>query len=361
MSKIGYLLFASTIFLTSIGIFILYESSSYTSLLQIGDKYHFIKNQLIWVALGIIASLFVARIPYKRLYTLALPLLLGSIALLVLVFVPGLGLELKGAHRWIDFHFFIVQPSELLKISLSIYLAAWLSSKEKGRLIAFSMLFMFCILLVALQPDMGTAFIIASTSITLYFLSGAKLKEMAFILLFLSLVSFVFIKIAPYRAARFTSFSNFDMNNINTASYHVKQVLIALGSGGWAGVGIGKSIQKYAYLPENTTDSIFAIYAEETGFIGSFLLLCLILSQLFLGFLIGIKAKDPFARLLACGITTFLAIQAFLNLGSQAVLIPLTGVPLPFISYGGSSMLINYIAIGILLSIARSLSHNKSK
>ncbi len=161
------------------------------------------------------------------------------------------------------------------------------------------------------------------------------------------------IKVAPYRLARLTSFQNINSKDLSSTSYHVKQILVALGSGGIGGVGFGKSIQKYAYLPENTTDSIFAIYAEEAGFVGSVLILGLFFLETLLGFGVASRAQDEFGRLLAAGVSTFIGVQALVNIASQATLIPLTGVPLPFISYGGSSMFINFVSVGIILSIAR--------
>lgn len=359
MSKLGFSLYAITILLSLIGIFILYESSSYTALLHIGDKYYFIKNQIIWVFLGIVAALVVSRINYKRFFPFALPSLIFTLVLLILVFIPGLGLELKGSNRWIDLHFIVVQPSEILKITLSLYLAAWLSVSEKKKLIPFLGIFGLCVLLIAIEPDLGTALVVSSTCIAVYFLAGTKLREMGMILLLMGLAGIIFIKMEPYRVARLASFNNFDVSDLSTTSYHVKQILLALGSSGVTGVGIGNSVQKYAYLPENTTDSIFAIYAEETGFVGSIVLLSIYIIQLMIGCIIAMRVKDKFGKLLACGIITFLSVQALVNLASQVVLIPLTGVPLPFVSYGGSSMVINYISMGVMLSIARTISTKK--
>ena len=350
---IPLLLFVTTLAISVFGIFLLYESSSYNALLQIGDKYHFVKYQLVWLLLGVTLCVLISRISYGRLYHLSLPLLGITFLFLILVFVPGIGLELKGSHRWIDFKIFVVQPSELLKISLVIYLAAWLSVKEKGRLLAFFLLFLSCVVLIALQPDMGTAAIVSFTSLALYFLSGARLREMVLIAVLLILFGIFFIMAEPYRVARFTSFKEFSTTNIMDTSYHLRQIIIALGSGGLTGTGFGKSVQKYAYLPESSTDSIFPIFAEEGGFIGSVILIAFFMLQFFLGFLIGLRAKDTFGRLLAMGIIVFLSVQTFVNLASQVVLIPLTGVPLPFISYGGSSLVINFLAIGILLSVGR--------
>lgn len=352
-NSLGLALFGLTILLSFLGLFILYESSSYTALLNIGDKYYFVKNQSIWIALGIALCLIVSRINYKLYKKIALPFLVLTFGLLVAVFLPGIGISLKGAHRWINLGFVILQPSELLKITLALYLAAWFSLKEKGRLLAFLLLLGLCLMLVIIEPDLGTATIIGATAILVYFFQGARLREMGIILALFLVAVFLLIKVEPYRATRFTEFANFDSHDLSTTSYHVKQVLIALGSGGFTGVGFGKSIQKYAYLPENTTDSIFAIFAEEAGFVGSLFLILLFFLQLVVGYAIAIKSHDPFGRILAFGIITFMSIQAIINLASQVVLFPLTGVPLPFISYGGSSMVINFISIGILLSISR--------
>lgn len=352
MSKVGAALFLTTLFLIFIGIFILYESSSYTALLNIGDKYFFVKRQVIWSILGVILMLGISRINYKRLYILALPSLVISLILLITVFIPGIGLELKGSHRWIDLGFIVIQPSELLKISLTLYLAAWLSIKEKGRLLSFLGLLGICAFLVVIEPDLGTAFIIAATATIVYFFSGARITEFVLIGVLLLLGIALMIKLEPYRLERLASFRNLDPDAPAAANYHIKQILIALGSGGLTGVGFGNSVQKYAYLPENTTDSIFAIFAEEAGFVGSVFLISLFLLQFLLGFQIAIHAPDKFGMLLGAGIMSFIGVQTMVNIGSQAVILPLTGVPLPFISYGGSSMIINCASIGIMISIA---------
>lgn len=361
MSKLGAALFITTCLLSCIGIFILYESSSYTAFLNIGDKYYFVKNQSIWFALGIVCCLVVSRIPYKIYAKFALPFLLGTFALLIAVFLPGIGLSLKGAHRWIDLGIIVVQPSELLKITFTIYLAAWFTVKEKGRLVAFLLLLSVCMFLVLIEPDLGTTTIIAVTAILVYFFQGAKLSEMAIIFVLFAAALVGLISFAPYRAARFAEFANFNYTDLNSTSYHVKQVLVGLGSGGALGVGFGNSVQKYAYLPENTTDSIFAIFAEEAGFVGSSLLISLFFIQLLIGLGISSQTEDIFGRILSFGIITFIGIQAIINLASQVVLFPLTGVPLPFISYGGSSMIINFISIGILLSISRKAFHHEKR
>lgn len=356
MNRTGVLLFLTALALSILGIFILYESSTYAALLSVGDKYYFFKNQLAWFATGIIGCIIVSNINYKYYYKFALPFLLITLVLLILVFIPGIGLKLKGASRWINLGFTVLQPSEILKITLTVYLAAWLSIKEKARLLAFLMLLSLSVALVVIEPDLGTALIIALTATLVYFLSGAPIRDMFFIFLLTIASVIALVKIEPYRVARLASFQNFDTKDLTASSYHIKQILIALGSGGVAGVGFGNSIQKYAYLPEATTDSIFAIFAEEAGFIGSTILILLFVALAFFGFTISARAPDMFGKLLAAGIISFISIQAFINFASQVVLLPLTGIPLPFISYGGSSLIINFISIGILLNISRRMT-----
>lgn len=360
MKRLSAALFITTCLLSLIGIFILYESSSYTAFLNIGDKYYFVKNQALWLVLGMTLCFIVSKINYRIYAKFALPMLLVTFALLIGVFLPGIGVSLKGAHRWLNFGVTVLQPSELLKITLAIYLAAWFSVKEKGRLLAFLLLLGLCIALVIIEPDLGTASIIGATAILVYFFQGAKIREMVAILAIFLIGVFLLIKIEPYRAARFTEYTKFDSKNLSTTSYHVKQILIGLGSGGLTGVGFGKSVQKYAYLPENTTDSIFAIFSEEAGFVGSFFLILIFFTQLLIGYGIAIQSSDSFGRILAFGVITFIGIQTIINLASQVVLFPLTGVPLPFISYGGSSMVINFISIGIVLSISQN-THEKGR
>lgn len=361
MNKLVLSLLSVTFILITLGLFILYESSSYTAQLDLKDKYYFIKNQSVWIVLGIFAALFVSRLKEDFLYKISLPLLLATLALLVLVFFPGIGLELNGSHRWINLGISVFQPSELLKITLSLYLASWLSVKEKGRLLAFLILLGVASGLVLLQPDLKTSFIIAFTSFAVYFISGATLKEIAPVFIVGILLIVIVAGASPYRVARLTAFQNFDVNNLDTTSYHTKQIVIALGSGGLTGVGFGNSVAKYSYLPEHTTDSIFAIFAEEAGYIGSIILISLYIALSAIGILIAMQAKTAFGKLLASGITVFMVTQTLINLASQAILIPLTGVPLPFISYGGSSMLINFVSIGLLLNIALDKSASPRK
>ena len=330
----------------------IYDASSFVAFRDFADKYHYVKDQIFWIILGMISLIAFSKVDYHKFYNLAIPILLVALGLLVAVFIPGIGVKVLGAHRWINLRFTVLQPSEFVKLALAIYLAAWFSSKEKGRVWAFLLLLFAVLALIILEPDMGTAAIILAEGIVLYFLSGAKLLYFAILTPVIAFLGFIFAKLEPYRAARLATFLNVN-ENINSTSYHVRQILIALGSGGLTGVGLGNSLQKYAYLPENATDSIFAIIAEELGFVGALFIIGIFLVVIWRGFYIAINAKDSFGKLLAGGIITFLAMQIFINLAAQTALLPLTGIPLPFISYGGSALIINLCAVGILINIGK--------
>lgn len=344
-------LLTTVIILAIFGLFMIYDVSSYTAYRDFGDKYHFVKDQFFWVVLGFLGLLFFANFNYHKLYNLSLPILLIAIILLVLVLIPGIGVKVLGARRWINTGIFIIQPAEFVKLALAIYLSSWFSRKEKGRFLAFLLLLGLVFFLVILQPDMGTAAVILAEALVVYFLSGGNIFYFAFLIPVLAGVAYALIKISPYRLQRLEAF--FNANTASETSYHVKQILIAFGSGGFLGVGLGNSLQKYAYLPESTTDSIFAIIAEELGFVGASVLIFLFIIVAWRGFYIAVHARDNLGKLLAGGITTFIATQTIINLAAQTVLLPLTGIPLPFISYGGSALIVDLCAVGILLNISR--------
>ncbi len=352
MKRFDIILLLTVLFLAFFGLFMIFDASSFIAYRDFADKYYYVKEQSVWILLGIGVLIFFSIFDYHRFYNLSLPILISAIVLLVLVFIPGIGVRALGASRWINTGFFILQPAEYVKLALAIYLSAWFSTKEKGRFLAFCCLLGLVLLLVMAEPDMGTAVIILVEAMGIYFLSGGNITYFfgAFPVLFLG--GYLLIQLEPYRAKRLSAFLNIN-SSVAESSYHVKQILIALGMGGVTGVGLGNSLQKYAYLPENVTDSIFAIIAEELGFIGSTILIGTLLIVVWRGFFISQIAKDTFGKLLAAGITCFLATQMIINLGAQTALIPLTGVPLPFISYGGSSLIVDMCAVGILLNISR--------
>ncbi len=342
------------------GLLMIYDASSVSALNDFGDKLYYVKEQIKWLILGSIGLVIGAFIDYKYWRKIGIVFLVITIILLCLVFIPGLGIAAYGAKRWVNFGLFVLQPAEFAKISLIIYLSAWLSSKGKARFLSFITLLCIPIGLIILEPDLGTSLIIALVSMVIYFISGAPLLHFLLIVP-LSIISTVLFAItSPYRLKRLTTFINPENDPLG-ASYHIRQVLLALGSGGLFGVGIGKSRQKYSYLPEATTDSIFAIIGEEVGFIGVLIFIIVYLTLLYRCYKIALKAPDKFGYLLGMGITFWLSIQALVNISAMTAVFPLTGIPLPFISYGGSGLIMALFSIGILLNISRQSIKKKKK
>lgn len=350
--KIDTGLFLACVFACFLGLVFVFEASSVSAARTFGDQYHFLKDQTVWLGLGFLSLFFFSLFDYHRLYFLALPIIAFIIILLLLVFLPGIGLKILGAHRWLKLGPIVLQPAELTKLGLTIYLAAWFSVKERGRLWAFLILMGMIVGLVVLEPDLGTAIIISLIAICLYFLSGAPLWHFAVLAPLFSALGFFLAIFSSYRFRRLISFINPEVDPLG-ASYHIRQILLALGSGGLFGVGIGKSLEKFDYLPEATTDSIFAIIGEEIGLVGAVMVILLFIFILWRGARIANFAPDRFGFLLAYGICSWIGVQAMVNLGAMVALIPLTGVPLPFISYGGSNLIVTLSGIGILLNISK--------
>src|SRR5579872_5478974 len=352
MKRVHILLTFLTIGLTLFGLLMIFDASSFISFRDFGTKYHYSVDQLEWMVLGFIGMGFFSWFDYRKFYALSLPLLVSAIILLLAVFIPGIGVSVLGAHRWINLHIFVLQPAEFVKLTLAIYLAAWFSSKEKERFLAFLLLMGLVLGLVLLEPDMGTAIIILCEAFVLYFLSGGEISHFIAAIPVLGATGLLLAILSPYRAKRVMTFLNPSQDS-SSSSYHIKQILNALGNGGLFGVGLGNSLQKYAYLPENATDSIFAIIAEEIGFFGAVIVIIVLCAVIWCGIKIALQTNDSFGKLLAGGITAFLASQMLINLGAQTALLPLTGVPLPFISYGGSALVVDLCSVGILINIAR--------
>ncbi|MFH0749796.1 MAG: putative lipid II flippase FtsW [Candidatus Gottesmanbacteria bacterium] len=351
-----WLLIGVVILLSGFGLLMVYDSSVAIAIRDFGNQYYYLTEQLKWLILGLIVFFVTSVVDYRIYKKLALPMLLGTIFLLLIVFIPGVGIKALGAKRWINLGFTILQPAELAKLSLVIYLSAWFSTKEKERLVSFLILLGMIVGLIILEPDLGTTLVIMATAVTMYFFSGAPVKQ--FILMLPALIVGVFgLAVAsPYRFRRLTTFFNPENDPLG-ASYHIRQATIALGSGGLFGVGIGGSRQKYEYLPEANTDSIFAIIGEEIGFIGATLLIGAFLFIIWRGFRIARHTEDPFGRLLALGITSWISYQVIMNIAAMVALIPLTGVPMPLLSYGGSSLIVVLAGLGILVNISKSANH----
>lgn len=350
--EMNYSLALAVFLLSLFGLLMIFEASAVLAHREFGDKYYFVKEQGKWLGVGAIVLLAFSVIDYHYLYTLAVPFIFFTIVFLGAVFVPGIGVKALGASRWVNLRFFSFQPAELAKLTLTIYLSAWFTSKEKGRLIAFLLLLFIVLGLVVLEPDLGTAVIIGGQALVLYFVSGSPISHFLLLLPlgFLSLLGLSII--SPYRFKRLVTFFDPHTDPLG-ASYHIRQVLLALGVGGLTGVGLGKSRQKYLFLPEATTDSIFAIVGEEFGFLGVVVTILLFMFIIYQGYLTAKRAPDRFGRLLALGITSYFAIQTIVNLSAMVALLPLTGVPLPLLSYGGSSLVITLSGMGILLNISR--------
>jgi len=339
-----------TLVLTIFGVVMVGDASVAEAYRDFGDKFYYLKLQAQWTALGILGMLGALNFNFKRLKIFAFPLLLITILCLFAVLVPGLGIKALGAKRWLGVGNFRFQPSELAKFSFILWSAAFLSNKRK----TLSFLWVLGLLggLIILQPDLGTTVILVASGLVAYFASGAPIWEIGLMGLMGLIVGTGLIFSSSYRKERFLTFLNPERDPLG-ASYHIRQILIALGSGGLFGLGLGQSRQKYEYIPAATTDSIFAIIAEETGFIGASIVLLLFLFLVWRGFKIAKEAPDDFARLLAVGITAWIGLQALLNLAAMTALIPLTGIPLPFISYGGSSLVLSLTATGILANISK--------
>jgi len=336
--------------LSIFGLVVIFGASSVSALRDFGNKFHYLKNQSIWLALGMILFIFFSSIDYKILKKIALPFFFFSVFCLLLVLIPSLGRQVYGGRRWLQIGFFGFQPAELTKFSMIIYLATFFEKKKD--FLPFLVIVGIVLGLLILEPDLGTATIVISTAFAIYFVAGAPLKKIL-TLSALSLITVpVLILLAPYRKQRLMSFLNSSFK-ADEASYHVKQILIALGSGGILGRGLGQSRQKFLFLPEVTTDSIFAIIGEELGFLGAFFLIFALFFLVYRSLRLALVVKDPFAKLLVTGIAFSIGFQAAVNLGAMVVLVPLTGIPLPFVSYGGSSLIICLAGMGIIYNISK--------
>jgi len=346
------LLFFLPVLISLIGLIFVFESSSVRSFTETGNSFYYLKYQFIWIILGLIAMVFFSFFDYHKLYYLSFILMLSTIALLFLVLIPGVGNKIGGARRWLDLGIIALQPTELAKISVVIYLSSWFISRERKRFFSFLILLCLLMFLIFLQPDMGTATIIFLLSIIMYYLAGIELHYLIF-LLPASFFGFLFlIKVSPYRFKRLLAFFNPSLDPLGI-TYHINQIMISLSNGGLLGQGLGASRQKFLFLPEAHTDSIFAIIGEEIGFIGSFLLIVAYLVLIYKLLAVVNSSSDRFGRLLSGGIFAFFNLQIIINLASMVNLVPLTGIPLPFISYGGSNLLVCFSMMGILINIAR--------
>ena len=358
-----YILLAIVSAIILFGLIVLLSASSPNGYHQFGDSYYYLKHQVIFGLIPGIAGLIAfSRIPYTFWKTHAWNLLLISIGLLVLVFIPGFAAGIGTSHSWISIGgVFSIQPSEIVKLTFLFYLAAWLGARDEhgvrdmnSGFIPFLLSLGVITLLMILQPDTGSMSIIAAMSLIVYFVAGAPLGYLGGLIAVGVGGLGLLISTSAYRAARITTFLHPELDP-QGIGYHINQALLALGSGGIFGLGYGRSLQKFQYLPEVAGDSIFAVIGEEMGFL--FAVLTIGMFMVLLWRLIGIakQAPDKFAKYLVIGIAAWLVVQAFENIASMAALMPITGVPLPFISYGGTSLAITMCAIGVVLNVSKHM------
>lgn len=365
------------IFMTLFGAIMIFDASVYIANAIQGDPFHFLKLQLVWVIFGSIAGIFLYLIDYRKLLKGSLFGLISVIVLLVLVLV--FGKDINGSKRWFALLDPLpgIQPAEFAKLGIILYLSSWMSSNKYfsdntkvilkdsflKSLVSFIAIVGVIALLIMLEPDLGTTMIICITSFVMYFIAKdgwehAKYTIGSLFLLFIPLGTIAAL-LERYRVGRVTTFLHLlitgEIANPLKEGYQMQQILIGIGSGGFLGKGFGQSRQRFGYLVENTafTDSIFAVILEELGFLGGSLLVIAWIAFLWRGFRIGLNAPDKQGKLLASGITIWLTLQALLNMGANVGLIPLTGIPAPFLSYGGSSTLVTLAGIGILLNISK--------
>ena len=350
LNKPDWLLIGLVLGLTVFGIVMVGNVSVVKAYQDFSDKFYYFRLQIYWALLGITAFIITSFLNYRFLKKVAVPLIIFSLIALILVLIPGLGIKVLGARRWLSFGSFSFQPAELAKLAFILYLSSFFAKKKN--IWPFLAVLGVLVALIMLEPDLGTTVVLAATGLSLYFASGASLLTIGLIGIFGILSGAGLIFSSSYRKERLLTFFDPSRDPLG-ASYHIRQVLIAIGSGGLFGVGLGQSRQKYEYLPEVTTDSIFAVIAEELGFMGGLILLAAFLFLIWRGLKIAKEAPDEFGRLLAVGITAWIGFQALINLCSMVALVPLTGIPLPFISYGGSSLILALVAMGILVNISK--------
>lgn len=352
------LLLLATFALLLVGLIMVYSASEVSAANKFGDAFYFLKRQLLFAATGGALMFIVMKIDYRVWKSWSKLGLALCFSLLLLVLIPGVGLSRGGASSWLGIGAFSIQPSEFMKVALIIFLSRFLS-EHQNHLLSFkrgllpSLLPVFLSFgLIMLQPDLGTGTVLMLTCLTVIFVAGARTRHFVFMGAAGIAGAAALIISAPYRIRRLTSF--FDpWQDPGGGGFQIIQSLLAIGPGGLLGFGLGQSRQKYQYLPEAQNDFIFAIISEELGFIGAVFVLALFCVLLWRGILIAMKAPDLFGALFATGITGMIAIQVMINIAVVTGLIPVTGITLPFLSYGGSSLTLMLVSIGILLNISK--------
>ncbi|MDQ2853860.1 MAG: putative lipid II flippase FtsW [Chloroflexota bacterium] len=364
--EMAYPLLVGVMALVAVGVVMVYSASSVTSYISTADPGSQAFQQGIWAVLGLIAMVAASRTDFRLLRYVAIPILVVTIVLLVVVLIPGIGTAAFGSRRWL----FLpgiggFQPAELSKLAICLYLAHWLDRRGTdvrgltNGLLPFVLMVAPGFVLIALEPDLGTAGVYVAASLSIFFMAGANLFYLSAIGGAVLAAAYWMVTNSTYQLHRIESFLD-PFRDPLAHGYNAVQALMALALGGITGAGLGASRLKYLYLPASSTDFIFAIIGEEWGLIGTLTVLALFVVVAYQGYRIAIQAPDTFSGLLAAGITTWLVAQACINMMVVTALLPVTGIPLPFISYGGSALIINLVAVGILLSISRETTQTGS-
>ena len=362
----AYALLLAVMALTGIGVVMVYSASSVRSYFSSADPAAQGLEQLVWAGIGLVGLVVAMKLDFRHLRYLAIPIYVITLGLLIAVLVPGIGAEINGSQRWIIIPGVgTLQPAEFAKLAVVLYLAHWLDRRGKDAssfwngLIPFGLLVAPGFFLIAIEPDLGTAGVYAIVAISIFFMAGANLLYLTAIGSGIMAAAWLMISTTSYQLERVQTFMDPFRDPLDSG-YNTIQALLALGLGGITGLGLGESRQKFLYLPAPSTDFIFAIIGEEWGLVGTLTVLALFVVIAYQGYKIAIHAPDTFSGLVACGITTWLVVQACVNMMVVTALMPVTGIPLPFISAGGSALTINLAAIGILLSISRETSQTGS-
>ncbi|QKW35317.1 putative lipid II flippase FtsW [Actinomadura sp. NAK00032] len=355
-----YLVLGCSIMLLALGLTMVLSASSVKQLQATGSAYTLFQKQAVWMAIGLPAMWVASRLPVKTFRALAYPLVLLSVVALGLVLVPGLGRSAGGATRWVDIGPLQIQPSELAKLGLVLWGADLLARKDRlGQLTEWRPLLVplmpgagILVLLVMLGSDLGTTLVLLTIFLALLWVVGAPGRLFVGIAGLVCLLVSILIVVEPYRMQRLTGFLDPSGNKLTT-NYQGTQGLYALASGGLFGTGLGEGRAKWDYLPHAETDFIFAIVGEEFGLVGTLVVVGLFGTLAYAGLRIARRVKDPFTRLAAAGVTAWLVVQAIVNIGAVIAVLPITGIPLPLVSYGGSALIPSLFALGMLLAFAK--------
>ncbi len=370
--KLDYVLIITTILLIIFGIIVLASASTSISQIKFGDSYYYLNHQIMFALIpGILLLIVFSKINLNIIKKWAPVILLVNLVLMAFVFLPVIGIKVGKGARWISLGIASFQPSETLKLAFILYIASWLEGKNKKKFsfpkdqkdlkenfFAFLAILGLIGLLLWFQSDLGTLAVILAIGMLMYFLANTPVLHTITIGVLVGLSFLILINFSPYHWQRIVVFFNPGIDPMGSG-YQMKQSLMAIGSGGLFGLGFGMSQQEFGFLPHSISDSIFAVLAEETGFIGSVILIVLFLLFLWRGFEIGKQNKNRFFSLTALGITSWIFIQALVNIGAMIGLVPLTGIPLPFISHGGTALVTELAAVGILLNISRTVKHEE--